>query len=414
MNAIAGAPPSPATADRRACPLCHGFAAYALHRQRYALFDDSDLPRETTIVRCRDCGMVHAASGAGAEDYRRHYARHSKYDTAIGASGSGETTADARRLDALVGYLARHVPSLASSDATILDIGAGRGGLLAAFRAHGYARAIGIDPSRGCVDAMRAIGLVAEVGEIEHAAWPTDPDRFDLVVLSHVLEHVHDAADAFAGVARRVAPGGAIYLEVPDASRYTVDGFPPFYFFDPEHINHFDGPTLGRLARGAGWEVVATWPRLLELDGGSRYPAIGVVLQRTAKVGPIVAEDGVAKAIARYVDASRCAAGGAMDGAVLARLVADATPIVVWGAGSHAQRLLAQTDLEAAAIVCIIDSDPGKQGRLLDGHRVVAPDEGLASAVERDATVVVAIALGADGVVELIHRAGPAIPVVRL
>jgi len=407
--------PSTAAASVRTCPICRADDATALHRQRYALFDDSDLPRETTIVACGGCGMVYAASNARAEDYRRHYARHSKYDTAVMVSGSGEAATDARRLDDLVRFLTQHVAALASHDAAILDIGSGRGGLPSAFVGHGYDRVVGIDPSSGCVASMRAIGLAAEVGELEQAEWPTDPGRFDLVVLSHVLEHVFDVAGGFARVAQRVAPHGAIYIEVPDASRYTTQRFPPFYFFDPEHINHFDGPLLDRLASGQGWEIVATWPRVLDLDGGQRYPAIGVVLQRATPVAkPRPAETSGASAIARYVDASRLAVDRSVDGVAIARLATDATPIVVWGAGSHAQRLLAQSALAHCSIACIIDSDPGKQGRDLSGHRVVSSEAGLACAEERGATIVVAIAVGADLVVELIRRGRPAVPVVCL
>ncbi len=397
----------------RLCPVCRSDRSTALHRQRYALFDDSDLPAETTIVECDDCGMVHAASGAQADDYCRHYARHSKYDTAVQVSGSGETPADARRLDELVGFLAQNVPSLADHGAAVLDVGAGRGGLLAAFLGQGYDRIIGIDPSPGCVEAMRAHGIAAEVGELEQSTWPTDPGRFDLVVLSHVLEHVFDVADVFDRVAQRVAAGGSIYIEVPDAARYTVERFPPFYFFDPEHINHFDAPMLGRLASRHGWEVAAPWSRVLDLGAGQSYPAVGVVLRRSNDSASI-APSSAAAAIERYVEASTVAAASSVDASKLEALIAARTPVVVWGAGSHAQRLLAQTGLARCAIAFLIDSDPGKQGRSLDGHRVVAPEDGLAHADAHGASIVVAIAVGSELVVDMIHRARPGIPVVRL
>lgn len=400
-------------ASTRPCPVCRSARATSLHRQRYALFDDSDLPVDTTIVACDDCGMVYAASDAKAEDYRRHYARHSKYDTAAQVSGSGETPADARRLDDLVGFLVKNVPSLAAHGTAILDIGAGRGGLLAAFLGHGHDRIVGIDPSPGCVEAMRAHGIAAEVGELEQSAWPIDPRHFDLVVLSHVLEHVFDVADAFERVVQRVAAGGSIYLEVPDAARYTVERFPPFYFFDPEHINHFDAPMLGRLASRHGWEVTAPWSRVLDVGAGQRYPAVGVVLQRSNGAASITHTSAVS-AIRRYVEASTVAAASSVDAAKLEALIAGQTPVVVWGAGSHAQRLLAQTGLARCAIACLIDSDPGKQGRSLDGHHVVAPDDGLAHADALGASIVVAIAVGSEPVVDLIHRARPGIPVVRL
>ena len=270
-STVAPEQPSP-----RPRPICGLRAARTLRGQRYALFDDSALPDATRIVECDGYGMVHAASTATAADYRRHYTRHSKYDTAVDASGSGETVADAARLDGTLQFLAARVAPAAS----IVYVDAGRGGPLFAFGRHGYERVTGIDPAPGCVAAMRARGLHAEVGTLEKDAWPTA---------------IHDGVD--------------------DAA--------------------------------------------LEALAGAR------------------------------------------------------TAIVVWGAGSHAQRLLAQSALGRCAIDCVIDADPGKQGRSLAGHAVVSPEAGLERVRTLDATVVVAIAIGGAEVVERVRRALQTATVLR-
>jgi SAM-dependent methyltransferase len=373
--------------------------------QRYGLFDDSDLPRETDIVRCAACGTVHASSQAGASAYRAHYARHSKYDTAEDASGSGSSAEDRQRLRETATFLAGRW----DRSARVLDIGAGRGGLLSALREMGFNALDGIDPSEGCASAMRRGGFTAARGVIEDDVWPTDPRRFDAIVLSHVLEHVHDVGAALARVGQRLAADGEIYVEVPDASRYTVDGFPPFYFFDPEHINHFDLPSLDQLASSHGWAVAESWTRELTLAGGRHYPAIGVRLRRGA--GPKRRTPTHDPCVERYVAASRAMLDSDATARAIAMLAGQGSTLVVWGAGSHAQRLLAQTALAGARIECIIDSDRGKQGRLLAGHRIVAPDEGLSRAEAIGATLLIAIAVDPQPVVELVRIRAPAVPV---
>lgn len=397
----------PATAARP-CPSCHGDAATTIHRQRYGLFDDSDLPRETAVVRCDDCATTYARSDATADAYRRHYARHSKYDTAVAASGSGESAADRLRLDETAAFLAVHW----SPAASVLDVGAGRGGMLAALQGRGFAALAGIDPSPGCATTLRARGFGGFQGTLEDARWPTDPATFDAVVLSHVLEHVYDVDAAFAAVTGRIASGGGLYVEVPDAARYTTDGFPPFYFFDPEHINHFDADALARLGARHGWSVRAAWPRTIALGADQAYPAIGVLFDRT---GPAAAWPLPASVpLERYVDASRAAlAASAATGAADA-LAASRRPVVLWGAGSHAQRLLAQTSLGGCAIDCIIDNDPGKQGRRLQGHPVVARDPGLERARVLGATVAVAIAVDPRLVLDLLAERLPGATVIAL
>lgn len=390
----------------RACPVCRSREAVSLWTQRYCLFDDSDLPRVTDIVRCSACATAYASSDVGADAYRAHYARHSKYDTAPAASGSGEAPEDGERLGETAAFLARHW----ERTARIVDVGAGRGGLLAEMRRLGFARLEGIDPSAGCVEAMRARGLVATQGLLEDGQWETRHDRFDAAILSHVLEHVHDVDTAFARVASRLADDARIYVEVPDASRYDARSFPPFYFFDPEHINHFDARALATLAARHEWTIVASHVRWLRLAGGGRYPAVGAMLRRGT--APLEMRSDASDALERYIDASRRRLASDPAVRTIAALAVRREPIVVWGAGSHAQRLFAQTALRDAVVDVIIDGDPGKQGRHLDGHRIVTADEGLARVAASRATIVMAIAVDPAPAIALARSRVPGVEIV--
>ena len=402
---------APGAAQRRACPVCGERSATMVSPFRYALFDDSHLPASTTVVACDGCGTVFADSDATSADYRRHYARQANVDPATAAGGVADDDADAERLAAVVECLVPYLPA----DARILDVGAGRGGLLRLLAAAGRPSLTGLDPSSGCVAAMRSLGIDAHVCELEDAAWPVDPQRFDCIVLSHVLERVVDATTALRGAAARVADGGRIYIEAADASRYTTRGFPPFYFFDSEHINHFDRGALTTLAARLGWTVESAWQRDVSVAPGQRFPVVAVLLVRDGEGRGEAMRDEAASAAAervrRYVVDCRSAAATATDGAWIARMVASRQPLVLWGAGSHAQRLLAQTALGECAIDCIIDDDVGKQGRTLAGRPVVSLDEGLKRAHRIDANIAIAIAVGADAVVTNLRRRHPALRV---
>jgi FlaA1/EpsC-like NDP-sugar epimerase len=56
-------------------------------------------------------------------------------------------------------------------------------------------------------------------------------------------------------------------------------------------------------------------------------------------------------------------------------LVSTQRPILVWGAGTLCQRLLATTDLSQANIQAFIDSNPHYHGKKLCGRPVLAPSE---------------------------------------
>ena len=192
------------------------------------------MPEETAVVACSDCGFVFVSSAKSASDYQGYYSQQTKYASSVNASGSGEYELDKKRIADLVETLTEGQ----ATDISVLDIGAAKGGVLIEFQRKGYAELFGVDTSEACVRSMLSYGIEACVGSLEDRQWALDPRQFDLVILSHVFEHIFDVAAGLASARRRLATGGAIYVEVPDASRYLVGGFPPYYFFDPEHINH--------------------------------------------------------------------------------------------------------------------------------------------------------------------------------
>lgn len=396
-----GEPTAEGERSVRPCPVCHGTEARFHHRQRYALFDDSRLPASTDIVSCAVCGMVYARSEATARDYTAHYAVHSIYANSA-ASGSGLSSLDSERLRITAARLVEWI----GTDASVIDIGAGRGGLLSQLARAGLNRLVGVDPSPSCVRAMLDQGFAACQGTLEEGLNLAQHASFDAAILSHVLEHVYDAQRALYDLAPYVAKDGAVYIEVPDADRYTVERFPPFYFFDPEHINHFDAARLAELARRAGWNIVEAWPRSIEVSPGLPYPAVGVLLRRSGPARPAP----VSGSIDRYIDACVRAQAHDRSQSRLDAILSRASPVVVWGAGSHAQRLLAASS--ARKPVFIIDSDPAKQGRLLAGVTVVTPEEGLARAMNLNATVVCAIATDPSPLLARLRAACPQLEVI--
>lgn len=90
-------------------------------------------------------------------------------------------------------------------------------------------------------------------------------DSFDLVVASHVIEHVADPIRLFGELARVCKPDGVIYIEAPsdrslapksDAEIYSHS----FYSFwdDPTHIRPWTPAALYRLAICHGFPVIKT------------------------------------------------------------------------------------------------------------------------------------------------------------
>src|SRR5207244_9349160 len=107
----------------------------------------------------------------------------------------------------------------------------------------------GVDPSPRCAATAEAqAGATGLVGSL--FALPEGAGEADAVVLSHVLEHVQELRRGVAEARRLLRPGGLLYAEVPDATRYAECLAAPFQDFNTDHVNHFGPASLaGPLAR---------------------------------------------------------------------------------------------------------------------------------------------------------------------
>jgi SAM-dependent methyltransferase len=77
--------------------------------------------------------------------------------------------------------------------------------------------------------------------------------RYDLVLLVHVLEHLPSPTDALSRIGRLLAPGGRLYVEVPN---FAGPHAAPGKQFHIAHIYNFTPATLRMLAAKTGLRVV--------------------------------------------------------------------------------------------------------------------------------------------------------------
>ena len=390
----------------RACPVCGLRDAAALHEQRFALPVGSPLPSAYTVAACTACGACFADTPAPQDAYDSYYQQYSRYDDPALGSGGGVTALDRARLDETARLIAS-LPLARGRSSRVLDIGCAGGGLLQALSEHGFGDLTGLDPSPACVDRVRQQGYACHRGTFtRHTELPA-AGSYELVILSHVAEHLLDVGAALQAIRVLLADGGAVYVEVPDPSRYEVETFVPFYFFDCEHINHFDRAALANLARVNGFECVEDGLRSLRVDGGGLYPAVWSYWRKGVGSEASVPDMHLRASLAAYVE--RSVAAGA--GGPLAELATSQRPVLLWGAGQHAQRLLTNSALAQCKLWGIVDRDPGKQGLTLQGHKIRLPEVALAE-LPAEAAIVVASVLHGDQIAAEISLAGVRNPVM--
>ena len=114
--------------------------------------------------------------------------------------------------------------------------------------------------------------------------------KFDLVLMSQILEHIHDPATVLKKVARLMNPKGILAIAVPNVRWVLVTLLREKergVFWVPEHLNYFTATGLHSLLRRTGFNILETRnvakvpynavSRRLRLSGATRSAANSLV-----------------------------------------------------------------------------------------------------------------------------------------
>lgn len=153
----------------------------------------------------------------------------------------------------LPAYLVAELPK--SKEARILDIGCGFGQMLIRIRERGYTQLKGIDIGHESVDFCQSIGLDVEQIESIEAYAQQNQGRFDLILMSHVLEHIpkEQTIDTVKAIRSLLAPGGSFIVMVPNAQSNTG-----VYWMYEDFTHHllFTAGSLKYVLMSAGFERI--------------------------------------------------------------------------------------------------------------------------------------------------------------
>lgn len=170
-----------------------------------------------------------------------------------------------RRAAWLVEFLSRHIKD---EELRVLDVGCADGLFLAALKKArpNIKKLVGVEPDPRYADcAIEASGADVFVGDINQALSQAavGSERFDVVVVSHVLEHLCDPAQKVAAIAELLTDGGHLLIEVPNILSPCWKGK---FMFHIGHINQFYPETLVGLVESVGLEVTDIFSGLHPAD----------------------------------------------------------------------------------------------------------------------------------------------------
>lgn len=232
------------------CPVCSGTGRPALALPAQPIYQHP-VSAEVTIptphavdlkwVACADCAHAWQPEFDKMlleQIYRSHY--YTPAPDGIAVQFRGEFFATLDRF------------GLTTPRQALLEIGASNGDVLAELKTRtGAARAYAFEPDHENAAVARRRGLDVREQFFGAAMRGGDIDPVDLVYARHVIEHVFEFGDFFAGLNATATPTADLVLETPSLDHHAARGsVAPFHV---EHIHVFSLCSLTRLAARHGW-----------------------------------------------------------------------------------------------------------------------------------------------------------------
>lgn len=239
----------------KVCPVCRGtsFSAY-LECKDHTYSQD-----HFHIQQCSTCELLLTSPRPEQESIGDYY----KSEDYISHSGKSHSIFDWLYLKARNYTLSWKLRLIQNrkSRGTILDYGCGTGEFINYMAANDW-NAVGLEPSdeaRAKINSRENLNLYRSIEEL--------PDqKFDVITLWHVLEHVPEPASLISRLKQILKKDGLIFVAVPNHNSYDAQHYKKHWaaYDVPRHFWHFSQNNLMTLLNTAGLQTREILPMKLD------------------------------------------------------------------------------------------------------------------------------------------------------
>ncbi len=225
-------------------------------------------PSLKTIARAYQCYFTHDKvpdfSSLGflrkvrrifANSYRNHHYGTRDYPASRLCTHAASLIPNAR---AIIDAGMRHLPR-ENTQKRLLDLGCGNGEFLLRARSAGWV-VVGADFDSKAVEAACCQGLDVRLGGVE--VLNPDDEQFDVITLSHVIEHMHHPIEVLRACYRLMKPGGFLWIETPNIASegHRLFGASWRGLEPPRHLVLFSLQSMHNALSAAGFGKVEVQP----------------------------------------------------------------------------------------------------------------------------------------------------------
>ncbi|HMH33069.1 MAG TPA: class I SAM-dependent methyltransferase [Puia sp.] len=227
-----------------ACPVCGSGKL----RPVFRVTDYAVSHEHFELGACSDCGLRFTQDAPGEADIQRYYQSDeyiSHSDTNKGLINRLYHIARKRTLTSKRSLLSAET---GLQKGTLLDIGAGTGAFVQYMQKTGW-QVTGLEPDEQA--RKKALDLYQVHLLSLDKLYDQDENRYDVITLWHVLEHVHKLHQYLDQVKKMLKPAGRIFIAVPNYTSYEAGVYQNYWaaYDVPRHLYHFSPASMKQLLR---------------------------------------------------------------------------------------------------------------------------------------------------------------------
>lgn len=249
------------------CPICNGevFPRFSVPCD----YRKPQIPKDYEIYWCSRCDYGFVWERPKKEEIADFYIMEDYYTHSAANDGNNHNKLSfldrlrnniSWRLDASENLAPHEVQSLLQGEElTICEIGCGNGNNLSKFLTEGFS-VFGVEPDSSARKVAQEQIINVFDGTAEELPKAISDRKYDVVLMSHVLEHCLDINAAVSNAKRILSKGGIYIVETPNCQSQGFKDYQGEWPWSdiPRHLNFFTPSSLEKILIKYGFDVKFT------------------------------------------------------------------------------------------------------------------------------------------------------------
>ncbi len=247
--------------EKIVCPICEG-NKLNIYLKTFDRFQKTKID-DFSIVKCENCDFVFLNPRPDINNINQYY-DNDGYDPFL------STDKKPSLRDKFYVFLRNYnlsnkyskISKIKPSPGKILDIGCATGEFLEKFKKYNW-QCTGVEVSEDArnVAKSKKINLYSSIHDIP------ENEKFDIITMWHVLEHVHDLNDSIKKINSLLKDNGSLIIAVPNINSYDAKIYGKNWIAldTPRHLYHFSEKTISQLFRNYNMNLIKRHTLFLDI-----------------------------------------------------------------------------------------------------------------------------------------------------